>query len=200
MTQSMTPRPSRLRSAGAVLLLVSVVALTGCARAAQSIAPEGASLGSRVAIYSSLQQLVADSAIIVSGAVTQQTAGPSAGGGEASPGTISTFTVAESFAPAGVSSSLAGGVTSARPPTGTVVTIRQFGTPGSISTGGPLLEPNAQYLLFLNPTMLPGDAAEDYFIVGSEAGIYRADGERFVRVASGGDRLPQTIDPATDLK
>lgn len=197
MTQSLIPR-SRFRTAGAVLLLVSVIGLTGCAGTTRSTAPQGASLGSRATLYSSLKQLVADSAIIVSGAVTRQTAEPS-GGADVSPGTVSTFTVAESFAPAGIASSLGGAAPSA-PAKGSVVTIRQFGTPGGASTGGPLLEPNVRYLLFLNPTSLPGAAADDYFIVGSEAGIYRADGDRFVRVSSGGDRLPQTIIPAADLK
>ncbi len=191
-------RRSPVRTAAAVLVLVGVIGLAGCAGTTRSTAPQGANLGSRVTLYSSLNQLVAASAIIVSGSVTGQ-AVESADGVDASPGTVSTFPVTESFSPAGIASSL-GGETRPSPARGTAVTIRQFGTPGGASTGGPLLELNGRYLLFLNPTALPGPAAEDYFIVGSEAGIYRADGDRFVRVSSGGDQLPQTIVPAADLK
>lgn len=195
MSQNITRWLASFRASGAALILVGLVSLSGCAVTGQP----NDSQGSRVTLYDSLEQLIADSAIIVSGTVSEQ-AGDSAGT-QGSSVTISTVTVDTSFSPANVASSLPDGEARPSPPApGSTVAVRQFGTPGTVSTGGPLLEPGVRYLLFLTPTALPGPAAADYFIVGSEAGIYRAEGERFTRVAQGGDRLPGTIDPTTDLR
>lgn len=174
------------------------VALAACSAAPATsppaTPPSAVSQGSRVTLYESLDQLVADSSMIVTGKVTAQVASPD---GEY---TISSFTVDESFAPVGLAASLIdSGIAATSPAAGEVVTIRQFGTSG-ITTGGPLLTDGGEYLLFLNPTMLPGDAADDFFIVGSEAGLYAAgDGGDYRRLSDDGDLIPETLNPHDSL-
>ncbi len=135
--------------------------------------------------------------MIVTGSVSAQVASPD---GEY---TISSFAVDESFTPAGLAATLAdSGVTGTTPAAGDVVTIRQFGTSGaSTSTGAPLLTEGAQYLLFLNPTMLAGEAADEFFIVGSEAGLYAASAETgvYTRLSDDGDLIPETLKPSESL-
>jgi hypothetical protein len=61
----------------------------------------------------------------------------------------------------------------------------------------PLLEKGKEYALWLTPTMLDGDAANDFFITGSNAGMYLVDGDIARRVATEtGDNLPETIEIA----
>lgn len=51
--------------------------------------------------------------------------------------------------------------------------------------------------LWLTPTMLDGDAANDFFVTGSNAGMYLVDGDIARRVATEtGDKLPETIEIA----
>ena len=63
--------------------------------------------------------------------------------------------------------------------------------------GASLLQIDREYLLFLTPSMLPGDKAAQFFITGAVAGAYQRDGEQFTRIVTGsGDDLPDTIDIA----
>ena len=196
----MTQTFSHSRNAVAVLLFAAAVGLSGCAVTIPIGTSQQGTMGSRAVIYESLDQLVADSAIIVVGTVAEQTTATADAGGDSSQYTVSSFRVEESFAPSGMASSLAdSGVKPSSPSAGDVVVIRQFGTPGTITTAGPLLQSNERYLLFLNPTMLPGSAADEYFIVGSEAGIYQANDDQFARLVHGGDSIPEILNPAENL-
>ena len=63
--------------------------------------------------------------------------------------------------------------------------------------GASLLQIGREYLLFLTPSMLPGDMAAQFFITGEVAGAYERDGDQFTRIVTGsGDDLPDTIDIA----
>ncbi|KAF2415463.1 hypothetical protein B2K11_19945 [Microbacterium sp. B35-30] len=58
----------------------------------------------------------------------------------------------------------------------------------------PTLELGEEYFLFLTPTMLPGEAATQYFVTGAVAGLYLRHDDEFRRVVPGsGDTLPDTI-------
>ncbi|KAF2414317.1 hypothetical protein B1729_05210 [Microbacterium sp. B35-04] len=58
----------------------------------------------------------------------------------------------------------------------------------------PTLELGEEYFLFLTPTMLPGEAATQYFVTGAVAGLYLRHDDEFRRVVpDSGDTLPDTI-------
>jgi len=182
------------RWAGATALLLGVT-LAACASApsAETVEPPS-SQGSRVAIYQSLGELIADSSLIVLGSITEQAvrSDDDALGNV----TASKLVVDQAFAPTGLGQSLAeaGFQPSKRNPGDTVIVL-QHGTPDSVASAGTLLEEGGRYLLFLNPTGLSGAAADDFFVVGSEAGLYEAEGDAFVRLSQGGDDIPATLTP-----
>ena len=158
------------------LVIVATVpaALTGCASASSS--------GSRAVLYDSIDALAADSSAIVVGTVSeQQTDGDT---------TISSIEVEN----APTNPQLGANVedeTETVVAVGDVVVVRQ--------DSAPMLTPGDQYMLFLTPSMLEGDAASQYFITGAEAGLYVRDGEEFRRVVGdSGDELPETISVTGD--
>jgi len=147
---------------------------TGCS----SVATDESSAGSRATLYDSIDELAADSTAIISGVVTDQfTEGDT---------TVSVIPVDNApFSP-----QLAANI--GMPPSdiqvGDTVRVRQ--DPSS----RPLLEIGKEYFLWLTPTMLPGAPASQFFITGSNAGIYISDGETAQRAApDSGDDLPPTI-------
>jgi hypothetical protein len=86
--------------------------------------------------------------------------------------TISTVEVGEALLPLGFAT--------------TTITVRELGPP--------LLAVGDEYLLFLVPTELQGVSADEYFVTGAQAGIYRADGDDWVRALTDtGDTLPERI-------
>lgn len=132
--------------------------------------------GSRSTLYASIGELSSDSTAIVVGTVAGQVSAGDATVSDLSventPGNPALGTNAPDSHPVAV---------------GEVVRVRQD------AASRPLLEPGRRYVLWLSPTMLP-DAAEQYFITGSNAGMYAIDGDRAVRVATDtGDTLPDTI-------
>jgi hypothetical protein len=86
--------------------------------------------------------------------------------------TISTVVVGEALLPSGFDTA--------------TVTVRELGPP--------LLAVGDEYLLFLVPTELEGVAADEYFVTGAQAGVYRADDDAWVRALTNtGDVLPERI-------
>ena len=190
-------RRTRRWAAPAILLLG--VALTACA-STSSTEPADAptAQGSRVTIYQSLDELTADSSLIVLGTVTEQAV--LSGDDAAGDVTASNLVVDQAFAPSGLAQSLAqAGIEPSTRTAGDVVTVLQYGTPEAVTSIGPLLQDGGRYLLFLNPTGLGGAAADDFFVVGGEAGLYEADGDVFLRLSKGGDNIPATL-RAQDLQ
>ncbi|MFE5409601.1 hypothetical protein [Microbacterium sp. NPDC056569] len=157
-----------------------IAALTACTTS---------SSGSRATLYESLDALAADSSVIVVGTVTEQRGDPATeqhGGPET---TVSSVDVTNVPANPQLAANL--DATHATVAVGDVVEVRQ--------DTGPVLTLGEEYMLFLTPSMLSGDAASDYFITGAVAGLYERDGDEFRRVAlDSGDTLPETIAIAGD--
>lgn len=159
-------RPATL--SGCIALCVIVLITTAACSSSSS--------GSRHTLYDSIDSLAADSSAILVGTVSDQS---TAGGTTVS-------SVAVTNAP--TNPQLGGNLADPPEPpaAGDVVEVREDQTP--------TLSPGEEYLLFLTPTMLPGDASTQYFITGAVAGIYVRDGEGFRRaVPDSGDTLPDTI-------
>ena len=140
-------------------------------------------MGSRVKMYTSLDELIADSGAVVAGTVVDQQPGPDGT-------TVATVDVERTFVPEGL------GSTSLTPtvqvPEGSAVRVRTFGGVVTSLPSAPL-EPGGSYLLFLSPTGLPSADEDEFFITGVIAGIYEADGNRYVRAADDGDALPAEV-------
>ena len=177
------------RWAGAAILSLGV-ALAACASVPSTETVDSpTSQGSRVTIYQSLDELIADSSLIVLGSVAEQAVLP----GDVS---ASELVVDQAFVPTGLAQSFAqAGVQPSTRDPGETVTVLQHGTLDTVTSVGTLLEEGGSYLLFLNPTGLSGAAAEGFFIVGGEAGLYKAEGGAFVRLSQGGDHIPATLTP-----
>lgn len=153
-------------------VLVAAVSLAGCVSSSSS--------GSRHTLYDDIDDLARDSGAIVVGTVSDQwTAGDV---------TVSTVVVSNTADNPQLGGNVEGGAT---PMTeGDTVEVRQMnGLPASGA-----LERGTEYLLFLTPSMLPGPDAEQFYITGAEAGLYKRDGSTFRRVVpDSGDELPETI-------
>ena len=153
---------------GAALGVVLAAALAACTTTGSS--------GSRHKLYDSIDALAAESSVIVVGTVTEQRGDTTT--------TISSVEVSNTPA----NPQLGAGLDGEHVPVvvGDAVEVRQ--------DVAPFLAPGGEYMLFLTPSMLPGDAASQYFITGAEAGLYQRDGDRFRRVVmDSGDTLPETI-------
>lgn len=161
-------RTTRRSIGGLTALAAMILALTACSASSSS--------GSRSTLYDGLDAISADSSAIVVGTVAQQH-------GEGST-TVSSVEVANAPANPQLGANL--GDDGKPVAVGDVVEVRQ--------DAEPFLEQGVEYLLFLTPSMLPGDAAAQYFVTGAVAGIYARDGGEFRRVvADSGDTLPETI-------
>ena len=162
-----------LRRPAFAALLVALVSVgtVGCAQ----------SSGSRHTLNHDVDSLARDSSTVIVGSVTDQRQETSAGFTT----TISTVEVTNSPANPSLGENL-----DAEPvpvAAGDVIQVRQDGEPS-------VLHPGQEYLLFLTPTMLPGDGAAHFFITGAVAGAYQRDGDQYIRVVTdSGDDLPDTI-------
>jgi len=158
-----------MRSAAALIVLgVMITAATACAASS--------SAGSRSTLYDSLDAISADSSALVIGTVRQQV-------GEGST-TVSSVEVTNAPSNPQLGSNLDDDPAAVE--VGDVVEVRQ--------DAEPFLESGVEYLLFLTPSELPGDAASQYFITGAVAGLYERDGGEFRRVVTdSGDKMPETI-------
>ncbi len=163
-------RPSWRRPGGplttVVVALAGTALLAGCgaggtgAGASSSsddhVSSSGSAL-SRARLYGSLQELTADSPVIVAG-----TAGAQEVVADITPGldfTLTSFEVGASVRPAG------------DPVEGQDIVVRQVGSADQ-GLHEPLLVEGQVYLLFLTPSGLDGDLASHYYPVGVTAGLY----------------------------
>ncbi len=165
----------------AVVSLLAIGAIPGDLGSSNGNGTTGeTSSGSRVKLYGSLAELVADSAVVVTGSVvSQESVGDS---------TVATLRVEEAFAPAGLGSGL--GERRPAPERDSEIQVRQTGTIGTVSSAGQVLTTGQHYLLFLVPTGLPDAAEDEYFITGAGAGAYSAVDDGFRRLTDDGDSLP----------
>jgi hypothetical protein len=157
------------RSAGVVAVVVTLAGIAGCSISAGSS-------DSRAKLYDTMEALARDSAVIVIGPVT----------GQRPDGDTTVSMVAVASAPS--SPGLGENVATAAVAVGDAVEVRQ--DPAS----RPLLSVGAEYVLWLTPSMLPGDAADQFFITGSIAGAYMREGHIARRLdPASGDQLPDTV-------
>lgn len=183
---------------GAILLAVSVGALTsaftGCApQPSTQVFMEG----SRSAIYNSVSELSADATYVVTGEVIGQTTVTDKYDNAI---TLSELQIDElkklgDKYTDGASLSVGGSVV-----------IRQMGSEEYTETLSPLLTVGSRYLLFVNPTELPGEDSSQYFITGNTAGYYalsdaasRGSESPYEKVGDEGDDLPPTL-TISDIK
>lgn len=163
-------------------VITSAALFTGCS----STTGPAQSGPSRVRFYSSVSELAGDSAVVIAGVVTAQRTAT-----DINPETeltISTVTV--SAVPKG--QSLVAGST---------VEVRQFGS-AKQEGPAPLLVVRSGYLLYLTGSGLKGELANQYYVTGSDAGLYAATSPDSLTRSSGsfrqmqanqGDHLPATI-------
>lgn len=136
------------------------------------------SSGSRSELYGSVAALAADSTLVVVAEVLDQRV--------VDDQTQSTVVVAESFSPEGLGREVPEGTA---PVDGNRLVVRQMNVAGI-----PSLSPGGQYLLFLTPTKLDGNAADDFYITGASAGVYAVTGDTFTHGPfEEGDTLPATL-------
>ncbi|MGW9586554.1 hypothetical protein [Microbacterium sp. NPDC055455] len=158
----------RLTTAGVFAVGIVVAGLlAGCSQT---------SSGSRHTLYDSVESLAADSSSIVVGTVSTQTTEGDA--------TISSVEVTN----APTNPQLGAALVDRPEPAavGDTVEVRQ--------DLPPVLGLGEEYLLFLTPTMLPGEAGGQYFVTGAVAGLYIRQDDEFRRVVpDSGDTLPDTI-------
>lgn len=166
-------------AAPAVALAVVAGGLAGCAGAGQIGHDSGSasnqqesegqtgSSGSRARGYDSLKAITKDSAVVVVGSAGAQTVAEDVEPGW--PYTRTTFAVTRVLKHKG------------KPPTSSSVIVRQNGSADQSSLTE-LLEPGKTYMLFLTKSELPGELASDYYVTGSNAGLY-VDATDATRVA-----------------
>lgn len=167
--------PLARNTATAMVIVALIVGAAGCSNSAS---PDTSSAGSRATLYNSIDELAADSTAIISGVVTDQF----------TEGDTTVSVIAVDSAPSSPQLAANIGMPSSDIQVGDTVHVRQ--DPSS----RPLLEIGKEYFLWLTPTMLPGAAASQFFITGSNAGMYIGEGETAQRAApDSGDDLPATI-------
>ncbi len=178
---------NRQRTAVALATL-GLVALALAACASQ---PQAYMDGSRSAIYESVRELAADATYAVTGDVVSQNVVEDEYGNEI---TLSALRIDEL-------KTLGGKYTNGAPlAVGGIVTVRQIGTSAYAETLSPILSAGSRYLLFINPSELPGDDASQYFITGNTAGYYAMTDvvqhgaePVYEKVGDEGDSLPGTL-------
>jgi hypothetical protein len=161
--------------------------------------------GSRAELYDSVQGLAADSSIAAVVEVqSQQVLNPASDRDFAY--TLSTVSVVSTLSPKGLASELPANVPTDPVSDGSEIVVRQMGTV-DIETPAPILKAGEQYLLFLVPSMLEGEAASQFWVTGGSAGVYEVSGDDFARGSDAtfthgpfeeGDTLPPTL-TAKDL-
>lgn len=63
---------------------------------------------------------------------------------------------------------------------GAAIEIRQLGTAEMVGNMSKVLEPGAQYLVFLTPSTGADDAAPDRYLIVGDVGLYQLQGDRYV--------------------
>jgi hypothetical protein len=187
----MRARHRSLVAASVSMLLL----LSGCT------ATSTGSSGSRYKLYESLTDLIQDAGRVVAGSVVRQTETVE----HELTLTVSTFEIEREFLPESLGVQLderarpenaPGPLPAQQPGVGATIEIRQYGSATTQTTAGPLLVPGEKYLLFINLSGLDGSAASQFYVTGSDAGIYRETGvpSEFERVSKeAGDVLPHVI-------
>lgn len=164
--------------------LIALAVLTG---ATACVSPQQETIGisgSRATLYGSLQELVADSAVVVTAAVIETTEFESSG----IPATRATLQVMESVPVTGLGANKGTVAVSS----GDTIKVTQYGTE-VVSSSAPLLVVGKSYLLFLVSTGLPDAPADEFFVTGVSAGIYEQSADGYVSLATDDDVVPARL-------
>lgn len=161
--------------------------------------------GSRSELYDSVEGIAADSSLVAVVELTgQEILTPSSN--IDIPYTLSTVSLVDTFAPAGLAGELRRGITATAAEPGSQIVVRQMGT-AEMETPAPILKSGRKYLLFLTPSMLEGEAASQFSVTGGSAGVFDAPDDVAARGEDAtfthapyeeGDKLPETL-TASDL-
>lgn len=128
----------------------------------------------RLKFYTSLEELVADSSLVVAVEVSKSGSEVNQDSdGRSGPSTVvSQVTVLEILgAPAALPL-----VANSGPEVGDVLDFYQFGVPGALLDGEPVLQQDGTYLLFLRPTGMSGSDENDFLATGGNSGVYELTG------------------------
>lgn len=154
--------------------------------------------GSRSTLYGTLEELAGDSSAVVTGTAQQQTVHRDA---EGSTFTLTTFAIEERINGSAIGEAIEPGPTTID--VGTSIVVRQLGDPSMRGLPAPILQVESRYLLFITPSMLPGEASRQFYITGGSAGYYRSAAgsstplhDAFEKVGDEGDSLPITLNVA----
>jgi len=197
-----TARSTIRFAAAAALGLLALQATTACSPDVGADGSPDTTTGmavSRSTLYTSVEDLSADSTLVVVGRVTDRTTSGSAeAAGADTVHTVSTFEVTEATPAAGREDA-----DTDVPAAGSTIEVRQLGSTVVDQLPAPILEVGQDYLLFLTPTGLSGGAASQFHITGGTAGYYRSTagptgdradaGATFGKVGDEGDTLPATL-------
>lgn len=188
---------STTQIAGAAALCL--IAVAACSSGTGSDSSSGTTTGmdgSRSTLYTSVEDLSADSGLIVVGVVTDQTSSSDkrSDGAPESAFTVSTFEIKEAE-----SANNPEYQDVAVPETGSTIKIRQLGSVQLDVVPAPILLVGQEYLLFLTPTGLSGDAASQFYITGGTAGYYEATSTQSARSVSPSDTFKKVGDEGDEL-
>ena len=156
--------------------------------------------GSRSELYDSVQGIAADSSLVAVVEVRSQEVLKPASDKDI-PYTLSTVSLISTFSPTGLARELPNGVNATQMTAGSEIIVRQMGT-SEMDTPAPILKAGEEYLLFLTPSMLEGEAGSQFYVTGGSAGVYdapsdvasRADDAAFTHGPfEEGDTLPDTL-------
>jgi hypothetical protein len=185
------PRGRILRWSLFAVALVAASALATAGAILASTTTHEAS-ASRGEIYLSLDALLDDTSVVVEGRVVSQASDSISAehaDAPALPTTVSRFEVTDLTRPGGGAGSDEGGVA-----VGDLIDIVQMGSEESPLAGFPLLNPGAEYLVFLMPSEPGNPDGPQFFITGEVAGMYLAAGDgSFGRVVTDPDVLPERL-------
>ncbi len=169
------------RSVVLFALLVISMFVTSCT---------GVSSASRHHVYTSLDELIGDSVVVVEGKVVAREKASDGG----SPATDATVLVTRQFAPPGLAQHPIGPDPSGiyrkplRPVAARVVVRQPDEAPATP------LQQGVDYVLFLVPAGLAGDDPNLFHVTGGVAGMYMANSGRYVAVHRDGDGTPEVLD------
>lgn len=85
---------------------------------------------------------------------------------------------------------------------GAAIEIRQLGTPEIVGNMSKILEPGAEYLVFLVPSTGADDAAPSRYLIAGDVGVYQLQGDQYVLRGGnvppkGNNSLPATLQATT---
>jgi len=172
-----------IRGSALIFALAATVLTSACSSATSDEGGRSFIDGTRAVIYQSLDELVADTEIVVTATVTDAIETTSGG----LPATKFSLTVLDMVETADLSNP-----TGIAPDVDHQISVVQYGN-DEVTGLSESLKTGETYLLFLVATQLAAPDDFEYFVTGISAGIYVETGDGFASLAEDGDRIPKTL-------